>query len=76
MFWVSWQGLIYQANTIHSNSWIAELEIGELERSLGKDDSYKEGQRRADDTASNLRKEVIDILTALEADEYIRNLEE
>ena len=32
MFWVSGQRLIDQADTIHRNSWMAELEIEELER--------------------------------------------
>ena len=32
MFWVSEQRLVDQANTIHRNSWMAELEIGDLER--------------------------------------------
>ena len=31
MFWVSEQRLVDQTNTIHSNSWITELEIEELE---------------------------------------------
>ena len=32
MFWVSEQRLVDQANTIHRNSWMTELEIEELER--------------------------------------------
>ena len=35
MFWVSEQRLVDQANTIHGNSWMTELEIEELERRLG-----------------------------------------
>ena len=31
MFWVSEQRLVDQANTIHRNSWITELEIEEPE---------------------------------------------
>ena len=54
---------------------MTELEIEELERNLAKNDSYKE-EGSADDTCSNLREEVSDILTALEADEEIGNLED
>ena len=34
MFWVSEQRLVDQANTIHRNSWMTELEIEELERKV------------------------------------------
>ena len=47
----------------------------ELERNLAENDSYKEEERSADDTGSNLGEEVRDILIALEADN-IGNLEE
>ena len=76
MFWVSEQRLVDQANTIHRNSWMTELEIEEMERNLTENNSYKEEKRIADGTGSNLGEEVIDILTALEADEEISNLEE
>ena len=33
------------------NSWMAELEIEELEKKLAENDSYKEEERSADDTA-------------------------
>ena len=39
MFWVSEQRLIDQVNTIHRNSWMAELEIEELERKVTGSDS-------------------------------------
>ena len=54
---------------------MTELEIEELERNLAENNSYKEEERSADDTGSNLGKEVRNILTALEADEEISNLE-
>ena len=76
MFWVSEQRLVDQANTIRRNSWMTELEIEELERNLAESDSYKEKERSDDDTGSNLGEEVRDIVTALEADEEIGNLEE
>ena len=53
-----------------------KLEIEELERNLAENDSYKEEERCGDDAGSNLGEEVRDILTALEADEEINNLEE
>ena len=55
---------------------MTELDIEELERNLAENDSYKEQERSDDDTGSNLGEEVRDILTALEADEKIDNLEE
>ena len=73
---MSEQRLVDQANTICRNSWMTELEIEELERNLAENNSYKEEERSADDTGSNLGKEVRNILTALEADEEISNLEE
>ena len=55
---------------------MTELEIEELERNMAENDSYKEQERSADDAGSNLGEEVRDILTTLEADEEIVNLEE
>ena len=34
MFWVSEQRLVDQANNIHRNTWMTELEMEELERNL------------------------------------------
>ena len=76
MFSVSEQRLVDQVNTIFRNSWMTELRIEELERNLAENDSYKEKERSDDDTGSNLGEEVTDIVTALEADEEIGNLEE
>ena len=76
MFSVSEQRLVDQVNTIFRNSWMTELRIEELERNLAENDSYKEKERSDDDTGSNLGEEVRDIVTALEADEEIGNLEE
>ena len=56
MFWVSEQRLVDQANTFRRNSWMTELEIEEMERNLAEDDSYKDEERSADDTGSNLKK--------------------
>ena len=76
MFWVSEQRLVDQRNTICRNSWMTELQIQELERNSAENDSYKEEERSADDTGNNLGEEVRDILTTLEADKEIGNLEE
>ena len=76
MFWVSLQRPVEQTNTIRRNTWLTELEIEQLERNLAENDSYKEEERSADDTCSNLGEEVRDILAALEADEEISNHEE
>ena len=54
---------------------MTELEIEKLERKLAANDSCKEEERSADDTSNDLE-EVGYILTALEADEKIDNLEE
>ena len=76
MFWILEQRLVDQANTIHRNSWMTELEIEELEKNLAENDSYKEKERSNDETGSNLRVEVRDIVTTLEAYQKIGNLEE
>ena len=74
MSWLSEQRLVDQANTIRRNSWMTELEIEELERKFAENDSYKEEERGTDDTGNNVE-EVRAILTALETDEEIGNLE-
>ena len=76
MFWVSEKRLVDQSSIICRNSCMTELEIEELERNLAENDSYKEEERSADDTGSNLGEEVRDILTTLEAVEEISNHEE
>ena len=76
IFWVLEERLVDQAITIHRNSWMNDLEIEELERNLAENDSYKEEKRSAGDVGSNLGEEVRNILTSLEADEEIHNLQE
>ena len=68
--------IVGQANTIRKNSWMTALETEELERNLVENDSYKKEEKSADDIGSNLREEVRDVLTALEAEEEIVNPEE
>ena len=49
MFWVSEQRLVDQENTIRRNSWMAELEIEELERKVtGSDSAIVEEARSAE----------------------------
>ena len=76
MFWGSEQRLVDQTNTIHRNSWMTELEIEELGRNLAENDTCKEEERSANNKGNNLGEEVRYILTSLEADEVIGNLEE
>ena len=47
MFWVSGQRLVDQADTIHRNSWITELEIEELERKVTGSDSVIAAEARS-----------------------------
>ena len=54
---------------------MTKLEIEELEGNLAENDSCKEEERSVDNTVNN-SEEVRNILTALEADEEIGNLEE
>ena len=49
MFWVSEQRLVDQANTIHRNSWMTELEIEELERKVIGSDSVIVEVARSDE---------------------------
>ena len=54
---------------------MTELEIEKLEINLADNDSYKEDERSADDTGYDLGEEVKDVLSALEADDEVGNLE-
>ena len=53
MFWVSEQRLVHQVSTISRNSWMIQLEIGELERNLTEIVCYKEEEGNADDTGND-----------------------
>ena len=54
---------------------MTELEIEKLEINLADNDSYNEEERSADDTGYDLGEEVKDVLSALEADDEVGNLE-
>ena len=75
-FWVSQEKLVDEANIIHKNSCMTESEIEELERNLAENDTCKEKDRSADDAGKNLGEKLWDILTVLESDQVICNLEE
>ena len=55
---------------------MTESEIEELERNLAENDTCKEKERSADDAGKNLGEKLWDILTVLESDQVICNLEE
>ena len=65
MFWVSEQRLVDQANTIHRNSWITELEIEEPERKVtGSDIAIAEETRSVEalpDEGQNMRNVFLEI---------------
>ena len=65
MFWVSEQRLVDQANTIHRNSWITELEIEEPERKVtGSDIAIAEEARSVEalpDEGQNMRNVLLEI---------------
>ena len=65
MFWVSEQRLVDQANTIHRNSWITELEIEEPERKVtGSDIAIAEETRSVEalpDEGQNMRNVLLEI---------------
>ena len=59
MFWVSEQRLVDQANTIHRNSWMTELEIKELEwKVTGSDSVIVEVARSVETLPDNVGKDV------------------
>ena len=54
------------------DDWVTDRRNGQ---NLAEKDSYKEKERKADDTRDNIGEKVRDNLTTLEADEEIGNLE-
>ena len=59
MFWISEQRLVDQANTIHRNSWMTELEIKELEwKVTGSDSVIVEVARSVETLPDNVGKDV------------------
>ena len=70
MFWVSGQRLVDQANTIHGNSWITELEIEQLERKVtGSDSVIVEEARRFEALPDHIGEDVRNVLPEMGAEE-------
>ena len=70
MFWVSEQRLVDQANTIHRNSWMTELEIEELERKvIGSDSVIVEEERSVEALLDHLGEAVRNVLPEMGAEE-------
>ena len=77
MFWVSEQRLVDQANTIRSNSWMTELEIEELERTVtGSDSVIGEEARRVEALPDHVGEDVRNVLPEMGAEEQADSLDE
>ena len=75
-FWVSEQTLIDQANTIRRNSWMAELEIEELERKVtGSDSAIVEKERSVEALPDHVG-DVRNVLPQMGAEEQADSLDE
>ena len=71
MFWVSEQRLVDQANTIHRNSWMTELEIEELERQVtGSDSVIVEVARSVEALPEHVGEDVRNALPEMGAEEH------
>ena len=77
MFWVSEQRPVDQANTIHRNSWMTELEIEELERKVTWSVSViVEEARSVEALPDHVGEDVRNVLTELGAEEQADSLDE
>ena len=77
MFWVSEQRLVDQANTIHRNSWMTELEIEELERKVTESESVIVAEARSVEALSDHAEEgVRNVLPKMGAEEEADSLDE
>ena len=77
MFWVSEQRLVDQANTIHSNSWMTELEIEELERKVTRSDSViVEEARSVEALPDQVGEDVRNVLPEMGVEEQADSLDE
>ena len=76
MFWVSEQRLVDQANTIHRNSWMTELEIEELERKVtGSDSVIVEEARSVEALPDHVGEDVRNVLPEIGAEEQADSLD-
>ena len=77
MFWVSEQRLDDQANTIHSNSWMTELEIEELERKVtGSDSVVVEEAKSVEALPDHVGEGMRNVLPEMGAEEQADSLDE
>ena len=77
MFWVSEQRLVDQANTIHRNSWMTELEIEELERKVTGSDSVIAAEARSSEALPDqVGEDRRNVLPEMGADEHADSLDE
>ena len=77
MFWVSDQRLVDQANTIHRNRWMTELEIEELERKVtGNDSVIVEEARNTEALSDHVGADVRNVLPETGAEEQADSLDE
>ena len=77
MFWVSEQRLVDQANTIHRNSWMTELEIEELERKVTGSDSVIAAEARSVEAfPGHAGEDVRNALSEMGAEEQADSLDE
>ena len=73
MFWVSEQRLDDQANTIHSNSWMTELEIEELESKVtGSDSVIVEEARSVEALPDHVGEDLRNVLLEMGAEDKAR----
>ena len=76
IFWVSEQRLVDQANTIRRNSWMAELEIEELERKVtGSDSVIVEEARSVEALPDHVGEDLRNILPEMGAEEQVDSLD-
>ena len=77
MFWISEQRLVDQANTIHRDSWMNELEIKELERKVtGSDSVIVEEARSVEALPDQVGEDVKNVLLEMGAEEQADSLDE
>ena len=77
MFWVSKQRLVDQVNTIRRKSWMAELEIEELERKVtGSGGVIVEEARSVEALPDHVGEDVRNVLPKMVAEEQADSLDE
>ena len=76
MFWISEQRLIDQANTIHRNRWMTELEIEELERKVTGGDSDIVEEKSVEALPDHVGEDMRNVLPEMGAEEQADSLDE